>query len=169
MLEWIEAHPGLAAWVQAIGAILAIGAGFLVVLVQQQLERKADDKEKRQRATALAILLQPEIVGFRGAMERATHTGVLESTALEIPGSIVKYADQLYVLGGAGLDLLQMMGAVNVVVAQKMDFHASDRTGNPLREPVNSNLSANLSVAITACDAAIAGLDPLIRDGSELK
>jgi hypothetical protein len=30
MLQWIEAHPGLAAWAQASGAILAIIGAFLI-------------------------------------------------------------------------------------------------------------------------------------------
>jgi hypothetical protein len=41
MLHWIEAHPGLAAWVQAVGAILAIVFAFLIVYLQQRLERNA--------------------------------------------------------------------------------------------------------------------------------
>jgi hypothetical protein len=162
MLEWIEHHPGLAAWVQAIGAILAIGAGFLVVWLQQWLQRKADDIEKRHRAVGLAILLHPEVAEFRGAMERMAHAGVLESAPIQVPASIVKYADQLYVLGTVGLNLLQMMGAINAVMAQKMAFHATDRTGNPIRDEVGKNLRSNMSLAIAACDEAIAGLDFLI-------
>jgi hypothetical protein len=112
----------------------------------------------------LAFLLHPEAVAFGGAIERAAHVGILESAPLQIPASIIKYADQLYVLGAPGLDLLQMMGAVNVVVAQKMAFHASDRTDNPVREEMNRNLRDNLRLAIAACDEAIAGLEPLIKE-----
>lgn len=45
MLEWIEAHPGLAGWVQAFGTISAL----VIALAQPALQKSA-----RQRATVVA-------------------------------------------------------------------------------------------------------------------
>lgn len=39
-LDWIEAHPGAAAWVQAIGSLLALGTALLLPYLQRRtLER----------------------------------------------------------------------------------------------------------------------------------
>jgi len=48
---WIEGHPGLASWVQAIGSILAIGAAGLFPFVHERA------KEKRLRRNTLKSLL----------------------------------------------------------------------------------------------------------------
>ncbi|WP_289139555.1 hypothetical protein [uncultured Pseudomonas sp.] len=48
---WIEGHPGLASWVQAIGSILAIGAAGLFPFVHERA------KEKRLRRNTLRSLL----------------------------------------------------------------------------------------------------------------
>jgi hypothetical protein len=97
MLQWIETHPGLAAWVQAIGAILAIVVAFLVVFLQQRLERDSAARERHARAIGLAILLHTDLVTLQGAIERTARGGVLESEVLAVPASIVQYVDQFSV------------------------------------------------------------------------
>jgi hypothetical protein len=131
MLRWIEAHPGLAAWVQAIGAILAIIVAFLVVFLQQRLERRAAASERRARAIGLAILLHTDLVALQGAIDRTERAGALESEVLKVPASIVQYADQFYLLGTAGHALLQMISAINAVAAQKLAFHRPIEQATP--------------------------------------
>jgi hypothetical protein len=163
MLQWIETHPGLAAWVQAIGAILAIFVALLVVFLQQRLERNSAARERRERAIGLGILLHTDLVALQGAIERTARDGVLESEVLKVPASIVQYADQFYLLGTAGHALLQMISTINAVAAQKFAFHASDRTGNPIRDEVRQNLNDSLRHAFDACSEAVAGLDLLMK------
>lgn len=49
MLEWIEAHPGLASWVQALGSILALAVAFFVPWVER----------KRAEQVAVAAIASP--------------------------------------------------------------------------------------------------------------
>lgn len=43
-LIWVEAHPGLASWLQAVGAIVSIIAAFMVSTSQQRASTKAAEK-----------------------------------------------------------------------------------------------------------------------------
>jgi hypothetical protein len=52
MSYWIEQHPGLASWVQAVGAIAAIGIAIWVPSRQRQKEFKAAQEEKNERELA---------------------------------------------------------------------------------------------------------------------
>ena len=57
---WIECHPGTAAWVQAIGAILAIGAGILLLHYQATLQRR-----NRLRAVCALVEMAVTVVTRR--------------------------------------------------------------------------------------------------------
>jgi len=57
MLPWIESHPGLAAWVQAIGTILAVLAAILFPMFERRrVERAAADVLARDLEALLANL-----------------------------------------------------------------------------------------------------------------
>lgn len=56
-LSWVEAHPGLAGWVQAIGSIAALLIAFSVVFVQHALsERSARRREQKDDLDLMAAL-----------------------------------------------------------------------------------------------------------------
>lgn len=69
MLYWIEKHPGLASWVQAIGSIIAIGIAIWVPYWQKkQAHEQARQAEADQVRHLLRNLLDEIIVvssGFR--------------------------------------------------------------------------------------------------------
>jgi len=67
---WIEAHPGDAAWVQAIGATLAVATAVLVPALQARNARRQREAEQRLRAKSLAIAIYPELLHIRIAYRR---------------------------------------------------------------------------------------------------
>jgi hypothetical protein len=64
-ITWVEAHPGTAAWAQAIGAILAIIVALLVPARQRQTARSDAERDRRLRARSLLILIAPELLELR--------------------------------------------------------------------------------------------------------
>jgi hypothetical protein len=114
---WIEGmtSEAIAAWVQAIGSILAIIAAFLIAHFEGRRAREREearaareDAERLTRAQGLALMLQPELAAFEGILERL---GLSDRAAP--PRTILDHADQLHVLGKAGGLILFMIGALN--------------------------------------------------------
>jgi hypothetical protein len=54
--NWIEHHPGSAAWVQALGATLAVATAVPVPALQARHARQPRDDDRRLRASGLARL-----------------------------------------------------------------------------------------------------------------
>jgi hypothetical protein len=101
MLNWIEAHPGLASRVQAIGAILAIIAAFAIANLQHVFEKRDRESERRMRAQGLAFLLHTELLVFAGELDhQALYSYRLDP--IKPPALVIGFADQLYLLGPAG-------------------------------------------------------------------
>lgn len=169
MLEWIEAHRGLAAWVQAIGAILAIIAAFLIVYFEgrraharQERRRARDEADRLTRAQGLALMLQPELAAFEGTLERL---GLTERAAP--PKTILDHADQLHFLGKAGGLILFMIGALNAH-EQLRPPPAASAEG---RAQLDRLRAERLRIAHQCCSDAVRELKSIIdaaakRDGS---
>jgi len=64
---WIEHHPGAAAWVQALGATLAVATAVLMPALQARHARQQRDADRRLRAKSLAIAIYPELLHIRAA------------------------------------------------------------------------------------------------------
>ena len=62
---WIEHHPGDAAWVQAIGATLAVATAVLVPALQARNARRQRDADRKLRAKSLAIAIYPDLLHIR--------------------------------------------------------------------------------------------------------
>lgn len=67
---WIEHHPGDAAWMQAIGATLAVAAAVLVPALQARGARRQRDADRALRAKSLAIAIYPDLLHIRLACRR---------------------------------------------------------------------------------------------------
>lgn len=52
MIDWIEHHPGLAAWFQALGSLVAVGAAALIAVWQAGQARKSENAAAAQRLRA---------------------------------------------------------------------------------------------------------------------
>jgi hypothetical protein len=60
VLGWIEKHPGLASWVQAIGAIAALGLALWIPSRQRLAER--EEVERKRKSILLVFLVECELV-----------------------------------------------------------------------------------------------------------
>lgn len=87
---WIESHPGLASWVQAIGSILAIGAAGLFPFFHERA------KENRLRRNTLKSLLHLSVS--------------LRDLQLRIKGSLANDGRNLSWLKGDGPAELDQIG-----------------------------------------------------------
>lgn len=66
-LRWLEAHPGLAGWVQAFGAVVAL---FVAILLNRADARERSiDRDARARNAG--ILLKPIFLAFREELASA--------------------------------------------------------------------------------------------------
>ncbi|WP_321799780.1 hypothetical protein [Burkholderia sp. BCC1988] len=63
-LNWIETHPGTASWAQAFGAVVAVGAAFLVSELQARsaLQLRRTERADKVRSTAAILALAHEAV-----------------------------------------------------------------------------------------------------------
>jgi hypothetical protein len=166
LIDWIDGHPNLAAWVQAIGAIIAIFAAFLISHFEVRATRKAAGEERRMKAQALALLLQPQLLAFKGELEsdpllRGRGVGPLEIAPLEPPKAIIDLADQLYLLGSPGGAILQMLG----VLSAQRTLTSSILVDAEKRNKAFELSSQRQRIAIKNCDEALAGLQAIIDDG----
>jgi len=71
--SWIEQHPGIASWVQAVGATFAVIAAVLVPATQARYARRQREADRDLRAKSLAIAIYPELHHIRGAYRRIRH------------------------------------------------------------------------------------------------
>jgi hypothetical protein len=62
---WIEHHPGDAAWVQAIGATLAVATAVLIPALQARYARRRLEADRALRAKSLAIAIYPDLLHIR--------------------------------------------------------------------------------------------------------
>ena len=70
-LDWLEAHPGTASWLQAVGSIGAIVFVYLFALFQGRRARSHEDIDRIRRAQGVALVLVPVLTGFRSKIEAA--------------------------------------------------------------------------------------------------
>lgn len=61
LITFMDSHEGTAAWVQAVGSILAIGSGFAALLFQNWLARRREDID-RNRFLAWVVTLSALLV-----------------------------------------------------------------------------------------------------------
>jgi hypothetical protein len=55
---WIEGHPGLASWVQAIGSIAALGIAFFLASSQRRDQEKAVEEAMQNKTDALIAVVE---------------------------------------------------------------------------------------------------------------
>jgi hypothetical protein len=70
-LLWVEHHPGLASWVQAIGSIAALILAFAVVFVQHHLSVASAKQNARRDDVAVVLALKKLALGIRAALASA--------------------------------------------------------------------------------------------------
>jgi hypothetical protein len=167
MLQWIEDHEALAAWVQAIGAIVAIIGAFLIAYfegrrakVREEARGVREEADRLRRAQGLALMLQPELRAFEGRVEQHILHAIDRSPTP--PKSILDHADQLHLLGEAGGAILQMIGVLNADAWMV-------RRSIPEEELAQFDKlrAERLQIARACCAEAVRGLERIIQAGGK--
>jgi uncharacterized protein YqfA (UPF0365 family) len=145
---------GAAAWAQAIGTVIAIIGTAAGVRYQTQAAERTRLREKVLEAQGLAILLGPLTKLLHGKVTAAQNEEWLENHPVEIPGAILSRLDRLWIMGGAGGNLLQAVAALQANNA----FIAACDGGAALNPEEYGQAVANsrrsLALACEECDEA---------------
>ena len=107
----------IAAWVQAIGSVLAIAAAVWIGnrayrRSERILEetRRRDEAERHLKARSLAIALYPELLEMKEKIIAARRrSGKFSPSKLGIPPVLLQSIDRLYLLGEAGAAIQQFV------------------------------------------------------------
>jgi hypothetical protein len=91
-LQWFEAHPGTAGWLEAVGSITAIVFIYLFALLQNRRFRSHENTDRIRRAEGLALVLIPVLTAFRPKIEAA----IIHETKPAPPDEIIHFLDQLH-------------------------------------------------------------------------
>jgi len=154
-LQWFEAHPGTAGWLDAVGSIAAIVFVGLFALFQGRRTRSHESTDRIRRAQGLALILIPVLTAFRPKIE----TAIVQESKPAPPDEIVQLLDQLYVLGVAGGLILQM---VAVLRANQRAERPSNENENG-QSMYNSIARERLGDALRYCEDALQALMKLTR------
>ena len=167
VLNWIEAHPGLASWLQAIGSIVAIGAAFLISYLQIRSDRRHTARERSLRAQGIALLLHTEMVEF-GIRLRAVidERDVSSAARLEAPTTLLARVDELYLLGPSGGALLQMVSSLNATRPMSLQAVEAMADHGLSIDDVWAKIGSNLGIASADVREAIAGMDAIISEAA---
>ena len=110
-LQWFEAHPGSASWLEAVGSIAAIVFVGLFALFQGRRTTSHESTDRIRRAQGLALVLIPALTAFKPKIE----TAIIQESKPAPPDEIVNLLDQLYILGVAGGLVLQMVAMLQLI------------------------------------------------------
>ena len=97
-LQWFEAHPGTASWLEAVGSPAAIVFVYLFALFQGRRTTSHENTDRIRRAQGLALVLIPALTAFKPKIE----TAIIQESKPAPPDEVMRLLDQLYVLGVAG-------------------------------------------------------------------
>ena len=64
-VRWIECHPGLAAWVQAVGTILAVVIALTVPIAAELLARRGRSRRTEENTVAAFLRLRQEFISLQ--------------------------------------------------------------------------------------------------------
>jgi hypothetical protein len=154
-LDWFEAHPGTASWLEAVGSIGAIVFVYLFALFQGRRARSHEDIDRIRRAQGLALVLAPVLTEFRPKIEAA----LIRESKLEPPDEVLHLLDQLYVLGVAGGFVLQMVATLQANQRAELPVNNDENA----RSSYNSMARQRMGDALRCCDDAINALVKLTR------
>jgi hypothetical protein len=154
-LQWFEAHPGTASWLEAAGSITAIVFVYLLGLFQGRRTRSHENVDRIRRAQGLALILIPVLTAFRPKIEKA----IIQESKPAPPDEVMHLLDQLYILGVAGGSVLQMVAALQANQRAELPPNENENA----RSSYNSIARQRLFDALRYCEDAMQVLTKLTR------
>lgn len=123
-----------AAWVQAIGSIIAIGVAVWVPFKIHSNETHKKESEIRLKGQATALLIQPLLLVVDGQLERQAFLRPSGAIQIEIPDELLNLTKDFWQMGAAGHHLMQLIGAlqshngvVRDTISYPMDMEDEER------------------------------------------
>ena len=154
-LQWFEAHPGTASWLEAIGSITAIVFVYLFALYQGRRTRSHENTDRIRKAQGFALVLIPVLTAFRSKIEAA----IVQESKPAAPHEVMHLLDQIYILGVAGGLILQMVAVLQA--NQRAELPPNEN--EDARSSYNSIARQRLGDALSYCDDALYALIKLTR------
>jgi hypothetical protein len=179
-LRTLLQDQGLAAWVQAIGSIVAIVVAFWIAYSEGRQTKKreeartaSEEADRLRRAQALALMIMPELAALEGTLDRLwdrlwahVDTDHLSFQAVTVPKTILEVADQLYLLGGAGGSILQMIGTLNAdaaLITANRDVEGMLTIGHVAQAEFERLRKERLNIARKNCADAVRELRRIVE------
>jgi len=124
---WPQTSEALAAWIQAIGTIVAVGAGVVLVFLQHRLTTRYAKEQTANEAFGIALLLEAEVIALQGAIDVAL--GRNEFMPVSAPSGIVEALPKLHLLGGPGKELLLLVSIIRADQGMIADWQRDNYFG----------------------------------------
>lgn len=150
--EWLRSHDSLAAWFQGVGTILALAVAFIVAGMQSRAARAEAEKERSIRGRALAFLIIGDLKLMRNSL---ADPGTAYVTVRLLGPALTHRLDQLYLLGDAGMAILECVVLAN---EDAMSFEPAQPPYD--QRPSRKKAFVACEVAVKLVERIIAGKDP---------
>ena len=115
VLNWFEIHPGLAAWVQTFGTMVALIIAIAVPWSIHRSERRKNKVDKLHQGQAIAMLIGHHLRALDGEIERAIASadkGDFAGMSIKVPQSIEAEVNQLWLMETAGGYVLHLIATL---------------------------------------------------------
>ena len=106
-MEWLNQN---AATIQAVGTLLAIAIAIWVPFKIHSNETRRREREIRLKGQAIALLIEPLLRAIDGQIDREGFVRPEGSRQIEIPETILSLSRDLWLMGEAGGNVLQLIG-----------------------------------------------------------
>jgi hypothetical protein len=161
MLEWIEGHEGLAAWVQAVFSVVAIGAGFAVAVWQQRQHNKQLRSERSLQSRAVAIVIRHDLEVLMGRIARARVATDLTGKRVDLPRWLTDNIGIYHFMDEVGARVLTIVAGINALNAMISD---TERMGSCVGVEEANEANTLLSYAQENCERVAHKIDQMFEN-----
>ncbi|QEX18924.1 hypothetical protein FRZ44_42350 [Hypericibacter terrae] len=169
-LTWITSREDLAAWVQAIGTLIAIAVAIAVPWWQHAKELDNRKVETRLKARSLAIAIYPALAGIRDTLRRVNHNlqqlqgqqispaqlrEAIPALIVVVPSVLNGSVHQIYLLGDEPASAVQAL--VGRVDRYNLELER-------IRDRIAANQSPHSAMAINSVSEAIEAFEGMAEE-----
>ncbi len=160
----------IAAWVQAVGSVVAVLLAILVGWWQfhqshglAKAQRESEDRDRKLKARSLALALYPELLEMKAKIQRAKGLyGVIRVETLGIPPVLIQSVHRLYLLDEAGRAIQNFLAASRQFERMVEDPPKPDAAAGGEVVDVNQVLAGHVDYMRDTLDDAIELIDPIV-------
>lgn len=181
-IGWCVLKPEVqAAWVQAVGSIIAIAVAVVVPLVLAAKDRARVATERLFRAKSYAFVLRPQVVSVRGRILSARSRWRQNPTSLDydhileplvVPDAITEKLLDMHEVAEAGIYIQQVVIAVDQTRRDVIKQHDYWRNGGSIMDernqevgvlPEPNDVDDSFESTLQAADRALTALDRVLQ------